>query len=176
MQKQFLSTQFTFVVKYLLFKFTSYVRSFQDGMHFIGTLYFYTFKQRDFAIVHFTVIMNLIIEAISQVCRTFGFIFVYTKKNSVNQIRNKNFTYVQNFTKNSRRLARLNTYRILKDKLQLDVLVNNETRKFNVNYQSEKWQKTYSWRIILLLVYTFALCWPSDYGYCCTTNFTCFLI
>lgn len=60
--------------------------------------------------------------------------------------------------KNSRRLARLNTYRILKDKLQLDVLVNNETRKFNVNYQSEKWQKTYSWRIILLLVYTFALC------------------
>lgn len=68
--------------------------------------------------------------------------------------------------KNSRRLARLNTYRILKDKLQLDVLVNNETRKFNVNYQSEKWQKTYSWRIILLLVYTFALCWPSDYGYC----------
>lgn len=40
--------------------------------------------------------------------------------------------------KNSRRLARLNTYRILKDKSQLDVLVNNETRKFNVNYQSEK--------------------------------------
>lgn len=74
--------------------------------------------------------MNLIIVAISQVCRTFGFIFVYTKKNSVNQIRNKNFTYVWNFTKISRRLARLNTYRILKDKSQLDVLVNNETRKF----------------------------------------------